>query len=219
MSEESPEKVEIQPEESAPKKKAAKKRIKAPEAKVIENESNEPKTPENTAPRKEEESSEPGPTVAVVEEGRPAREEGETPTENPSIRRISSKRMSQPETPSKDDASEQTATFDEPAASSDVQGRKRRRRRRKGQGGEADEGPVGNEGGNPSRGDEVRPQQRPVSRLQIDPEKIEKKAWKIFLSEVSEEGLALVSDQDAKEIGRRSFRLAEIFLEEASKRQ
>jgi hypothetical protein len=60
------------------------------------------------------------------------------------------------------------------------------------------------------------PQQAP--RVPLDLEEVSKKAWKIFLSEVSEEGLALIGDNDARELTRRSFRLAEIFLEEKARR-
>ena len=55
-------------------------------------------------------------------------------------------------------------------------------------------------------------------RPKLDPEEVSKKAWKIFQSEVGEEGLALIDDHDAREISRRCFRLAEIFLEEAARR-
>lgn len=55
-------------------------------------------------------------------------------------------------------------------------------------------------------------------RPKLDPEEVAKKAWKIFQSEVGEEGLALIDDHDAREISRRCFRLAEIFLEEAARR-
>jgi hypothetical protein len=136
-------------------------------------------------------------------------EDGETPTENPSVRRISSKRRGNADSNDGDDSADPVPTIVEPPAA-DSQGKKRRRRRRKGSGDGDDSG-----GGS----DEGRQSPRSSPRIQVDPEKLEKKAWKIFLSEVSEEGLALVSDQDAKEIGRRSFRLAEIFLEEATKRQ
>lgn len=61
-----------------------------------------------------------------------------------------------------------------------------------------------------------QPQQGP--RIAVDPEELSKKAWRIFLGEVGEEGLALIGDQDAREISRRSFRLAEIFLEEQGRR-
>ena len=52
----------------------------------------------------------------------------------------------------------------------------------------------------------------------MNPEELAKKAWKIYLSEVSEEGIALINDQDARELSRRCFRLAEIFLDEQSRR-
>jgi len=55
-------------------------------------------------------------------------------------------------------------------------------------------------------------------RPKLDSDEVSKKAWKIFLSEVGEEGLALIDDHDAREISRRCFRLAEIFMEEASRR-
>jgi len=55
-------------------------------------------------------------------------------------------------------------------------------------------------------------------RIRIDPELLAQRAWKIYLSEVSEEGVALVGDNDAKELARRCFRLAEIFLEEQARR-
>lgn len=55
-------------------------------------------------------------------------------------------------------------------------------------------------------------------RPKLEPEQVAKKAWKIFQSEVGEEGLALIDDHDAREISRRCFRLAEIFLEEAARR-
>jgi hypothetical protein len=56
-------------------------------------------------------------------------------------------------------------------------------------------------------------------RLKLDPELLAKFAWKIYLSEVSEEGVALVGDNDAKELSRRCFRLAEIFMEEQARRR
>jgi hypothetical protein len=64
---------------------------------------------------------------------------------------------------------------------------------------------------------ENRPQpQKP--RRKLDPGKVAKNAWKIFLAEVSEEGVALIGDNDARELARRCFRLSEIFLEEEDKR-
>ena len=40
------------------------------------------------------------------------------------------------------------------------------------------------------------------------------KAWQIFLAEVGEEGVELFPDNEARELSRRSFRLAEIFMQE-----
>ena len=40
------------------------------------------------------------------------------------------------------------------------------------------------------------------------------KAWQIFLAEVGEEGVELFPDNEARELTRRSFRLAEIFMQE-----
>ncbi len=43
-------------------------------------------------------------------------------------------------------------------------------------------------------------------------------AWKIFLGEVTEEGLALLDDRSTAEVSRRAFRAAELFLIEAARR-
>ncbi|BCU75716.1 hypothetical protein [Luteolibacter sp. LG18] len=116
--------------------------------------------------------------------------------------------------------------------------RKRRRKKKGGQGGQPPQ-----QGGHPPiEGQQPRPQQaapaegqaRPQAqqpqqgqqqpqhqqgpRIQVDPDDLAKKAWRIFLNEVGEEGLALIGDQDAREISRRSFKLAEIFLEEQGRR-
>ncbi len=61
-----------------------------------------------------------------------------------------------------------------------------------------------------------RPSQK--QRPKLDSDKVAKNAWKIFLAEVSEEGVALIGDNDARELARRCFRLSEIFLEEESRR-
>ncbi len=55
--------------------------------------------------------------------------------------------------------------------------------------------------------------------MKLDAEQLAKFAWKIYLAEVSEEGVALVGDNDARELSRRCFRLAEIFLEEQARRR
>jgi hypothetical protein len=55
-------------------------------------------------------------------------------------------------------------------------------------------------------------------RVALDPEEVSRRAWKIYLGEVSEEGLALINDNTARDMAKRSFRLAEIFIEEQSRR-
>jgi hypothetical protein len=135
---------------------------------------------------------------------------------------------------------------DEPASSSDwpepeaassgagstPENPKRKRRRKKGKGG-------GNNPQNAAPGNEIEPistangeaqesspaqpqQPRPqhhAPRPKLDPELLAKFAWKIYLAEVSEEGVALIGDNEAKELTRRCFRLAEIFMEEQSRRR
>ena len=68
---------------------------------------------------------------------------------------------------------------------------------------------------------QVPAQPAPVSNaphLKLDPALLTERAWKIYLAEVSEEGVALISDSDAKELARRCCRLAEIFMEEQTRR-
>jgi len=54
--------------------------------------------------------------------------------------------------------------------------------------------------------------------LKVNPKLVAKKAWKIFLAEVGEEGLALIGDKEGKELTKRSFKLAELFEEETQRR-
>jgi hypothetical protein len=98
------------------------------------------------------------------------------------------------------------------------QNAKRKRRRKRGKGNSQQQEPDAAELAESTQ--PQRPQQSPQapSRPKLDPEMVAKRAWKIYLSEVSEEGVALVSDQDAKDLTRRCFRLAEIFLEEQARR-
>lgn len=56
-----------------------------------------------------------------------------------------------------------------------------------------------------------------ASSVRVDREELRRRAWKIFLGEVTEEGLALMDDAIAAETARRAFRVAEIFLIEAEK--
>lgn len=90
-------------------------------------------------------------------------------------------------------------------SSSSSESAKRKRKRRRGKGG----------GSVP---EEVAPAQAPVPKAKVNPEQLAKSAWKIYLAEISEEGVALVGDHDARDLARRCFRLAEIFLEEQDKR-
>jgi len=107
---------------------------------------------------------------------------------------------------------------------------KRKRRRKKGKGGGQSQANASadNESPDPSpdaANTAVTPpapqpaRQNQPPRVKIDPEQLAKFAWKIFLAEVSEEGVALVGDNDARELSRRCFRLAEIFLEEQGRRR
>ena len=101
------------------------------------------------------------------------------------------------------------------------EGSKRKRRRKKGKGGGQQQSlPQGQE--NEASGESVespRPPQPHAPRVKVDPELLAKFAWKIYLAEVSEEGVALIGDNDAKDLSRRCFRLAEIFLEEQGRRR
>jgi hypothetical protein len=122
-----------------------------------------------------------------------------------------------------------------PSQTTESAKRKRRRRKGKGQGsGPQNAGePSGDESHpvavpEPKSGDSA-PEQRPrphqgapaqqPPRPKIDPELLTKMAWKIYLAEVSEEGVALIGDNDAKDLSRRCFRLAEIFIEEQLRRR
>ena len=86
-------------------------------------------------------------------------------------------------------------------------------------------GGEGNSGGNRrkrrrnrNRNRENGPQpQQPQATPQVDPQELVRRAWKIFLGEVTEEGLALMDDRTAAEASRRAFRVAELFLIEAAR--
>ncbi|MEO1856057.1 MAG: hypothetical protein ABGY95_01655 [Rubritalea sp.] len=69
-----------------------------------------------------------------------------------------------------------------------------------------------------NKGDQQQQAQQ-VQAPKIDAKELSKRAWKIFLSEVSEEGLALIGDKEGRELSKKSFRLAEIFLEEQGRRR
>jgi hypothetical protein len=129
--------------------------------------------------------------------------------------------------PESSDGGRIASLVDTPAPEPGGGSKKRRRRKKKhgqGQGGQPGgqhpqavsvpaEGPAASEPQQPHQ-----PAMHAAPRPKLDPEEVAKKAWRIFQSEVGEEGLALIDDHDAREISRRCFRLAEIFLEEAARR-
>lgn len=55
---------------------------------------------------------------------------------------------------------------------------------------------------------------KPRTSVAIDSKDMAKKAWKIFQSEVTEEGLALLDDNGLRDYARSSFNAARLFLEE-----
>lgn len=87
----------------------------------------------------------------------------------------------------------------------------------------------GNEGGNGGnnrrkrrrnrnrRGNEGQSPQPQAPQVRVDTDELVRRAWKIYLGEVTEEGLALMDDRTAAEASRRAFRVAELFLVEASR--
>jgi hypothetical protein len=95
---------------------------------------------------------------------------------------------------------------------------KRKRRRRKGKGQGQGNGPQNN-AGEPSNEEprpadapqDPRPRPQPAPqhpqqpRAKIDPELLTKMAWKVYLAEVSEEGVALIGDNDAKDLAREEY--------------
>ncbi len=117
---------------------------------------------------------------------------------------------------------------------------KRKRRRKKGKGGNGPQAstaappaeggypaaaPVGDPAAEaavtsgPAAAPSTAAREQAAARTRIDPELLARRAWKIYLAEISEEGVALVGDHDAKELARRCFRLAEIFIDEQSHRR
>jgi hypothetical protein len=153
----------------------------------------------------------------------------------PKVRRISNK-------PPRKAAESEAATTVESKADPKADQKRGRRRRGKGKSGQkesessiAQESPLAEETiALVPEAPQLRPAQKEQSdardkpqdnrpqphkpRRKPDPGKVAKNAWKIFLAEVSEEGVALIGDNDARELARRCFRLSEIFLEEEDKR-
>ncbi len=72
--------------------------------------------------------------------------------------------------------------------------------------------------GAPDQRSRPNPNPPQAPRLKVDLELMHQMAWKIYLAEIGEEGVALIGDGDARDLSRRCFRLAEIFIEEQSRR-
>ena len=165
----------------------------------------------------------------------------EAPTEEfekPKVRRISNKNPRKTAKDKKVTPESEAASSEEPSpqneGSSDDESdnkpeQKRNNRRRRGKKpskDSSDEETINlGDGDSQSQGDDEkhsrdqgRSQQKKKARSNVDPEKAAKKAWKIYLAEVSEEGVALIGDNDARDLARRCFRLAELFLEEEERR-
>lgn len=134
------------------------------------------------------------------------------------------------ESPSRSDWPEPEPASSGPSGPPENPKRKRRRKKSKGNGSQNGAAPQESETLSLTSDEisESAPTQQPAAhqakrppappRMKFDPDLLAERAWKIYLSEVSEEGVALIGDHDAKELSRRCFRLAEIFLEEQSRR-
>jgi len=130
-----------------------------------------------------------------------------------------------PETPP---VNEETVTLPDPPSemptgeTAQENNKRNKRRRRKGKGGSSTDSAAVSSGdpGPTSGGNFPAAEKRPsaASGSKADPQLVAKFAWKIFLAEVSEEGVALIGDSDARDLSRRCFRLAEIFIEEQMRR-
>jgi hypothetical protein len=114
--------------------------------------------------------------------------------------------------------------------------KRKRKRRRKGKGGTSPnsgnasfpESPSEADGSSPSMRsaelpaeaarDSSAPPKSHAPRVSFDPTAVSKMAWKLYQGEIGEEGIALIDDHDARDLVRRCFRLAEIFLDEQARR-
>ena len=61
-------------------------------------------------------------------------------------------------------------------------------------------------------------QQQSQSRSEpVDPDELGKRAWKIYQSDVAEEGITLIDNSTGRQLALRSFELARVFLEEQAR--
>ena len=188
----------------------------------------------NPRPRKQAKAKKPDSEEADASAEAPAPSETETPAQSPPsvVVAVDTEMREAPPSTESEESDSWSESEQESSNSSGAPApgeAKRKRRRRKGKGSQS--GPnQGNEephqiSGEPSVGasnsasmSAQRPPQQ-GQRSQLDPKLLATKAWKIFLAEVSEEGVALITDQDARDLSRRCFKLAELFLEEQGRRR
>jgi hypothetical protein len=131
------------------------------------------------------------------------------------------------------ESGEQRSSADRPASqesgnsNNEASPKPRPEKSREGGGGN-DDHPRGGDGRNRSRGrrggrqqrgpsenrQQQPPQQLPSARpdVPLDLEELKAKAWKIYATEICEEGLRFVDESDAAKLVRRSFKMAEIFM-------
>jgi len=122
-------------------------------------------------------------------------------------------------------------------ASSGEHSKRKRKRKRKGKGGASHnsgsstypESPGETDGPPPASArstekaaepakDPSAPPKSHAPRIAHDSKVISKMSWKLYQGEIGEEGIALIDDHDARDLARRCFRLAEIFLDEQARR-
>lgn len=99
-----------------------------------------------------------------------------------------------------DDAPSGFAVPETVGGNDEQQGGKRKRRRRNKRGGQNDDR-----------------QPQGATPISVSIKKLHRRAWQIFLGEVTEEGLALMDDVTARETARRAYRVAEFLLMEAER--
>lgn len=190
---------------------------------------NTPSVEPSQAPARKTTTRKPRKTAAAKAAEQPAAElpaapdnapqEKKAPAARTRVRRVSTKAAAPAETPAAADPAPAAAPATPPAPAAaaaepipggyaapetvgghEPQGngnhRKRRRRGRRG-------------------GDNSQPA-LPPRAVGIDPDELKRRAWKIYLGEVTEEGLALMDDRTAAEAARRAFRVAELFLIETA---
>lgn len=178
---------------SAPRKKTEKKPVEAP-APEQKPAPAQPKKEKPQAPRHEKQEQKPAPNTNAKPLNTSEERADSTSEERPLVRNIEQSTPKPTSVPGF--ATPETVGGE---GGNGGNGRRKRRRNRNRRGGE-----------------DRQPQQNgPAPR--VDADELYRRAWKIFLGEVTEEGLALMDDRTAQEASRRAFRVAELFLLEAAR--